>query len=70
MKSLLKKDKNAILSSLKELGYYFSEVEIELVDLNNNKVDLNYNINLGDKAKIKRYHLLGIKYLKMVNYEM
>ena len=48
---LLKNDKNKILSSLKTLGYYFSTVEIEQSLMNNNKVDLIFNIDLGKKQK-------------------
>ena len=61
---LLKKDKDLILSSLKEQGYYFSEIVIDIVDLKNNKVDLNYNIKLNDKAKIKKISFIGNKIYK------
>jgi len=61
---LLKKDKEILLSELKNSGYYFSEVDIELLQLENNKVDLNYNITLGDKAKIKRISFIGDKKYK------
>ncbi len=61
---LLKKDKDLILSSLKELGYYFSEVVVDVIDLKNNKIDLNYNIKLNDKAKIKKISFLGQKIYK------
>ena len=61
---LLKKDKDLILSSLKEQGYYFSEIVIDVVDLKNNKVDLNYNIELNDKAKIKKVSFIGNKIYK------
>ena len=60
----LEKDKNKILSTLKELGYYFAEIEIELNDLDNNKIDLIYNISLGDKAKIKKISFIGDKIFK------
>ena len=60
----LEKDKNKILSTLKELGYYFAEVEIEINDLENNKIDLIYNISLGDKAKIKKISFIGDKIFK------
>ena len=61
---LLKKDKDLILSSLKEQGYYFSEIVIDVVDLKNNKVDLNYNIELNDKAKINKISFIGNKIYK------
>ena len=65
--NILNKDKNIILSELKNKGYYFSKIDVELIDLENNKIDLVYNINLGEKAKIKKLFFLEIKYLKTVN---
>ena len=53
-KIILKKDKDLLISSLKENGYFFSRIEIEIVDLNDNKADLKFNIDLGEKAKIKK----------------
>ena len=50
----LKKDKLKIENSLKDLGYYFSKVEIILTELDDNKVDIKYDIQLGKKAKIKK----------------
>jgi len=63
-KILLKKDKEILLSELKNSGYYFSEVDVELLELENNKVNLNYNITLGDKAKIKKISFIGDKKYK------
>ena len=51
---LLKETKSQIIRSLRNLGYYFAEVEIDLIDLNDNKIELTFNINLGEKAKIKK----------------
>ncbi len=61
---LLKETKSQIISSLRNLGYYFAEVEIDLIDLDDNKVDLIFNINLGDKAKIKKITFIGNKIFK------
>ena len=62
--NFLKEDKDRIESSLKDLGYYFSEIEITTTDLNDNKIDLNYNINLGEKAKIRKIKFIGDKVFK------
>ena len=62
--NILNKDKNIILSELKNKGYYFSKIDVELIDLENNKIDLMYNINLGEKAKIKKIIFLGNKIFK------
>ena len=62
--NFLNKDKNKILLELKNKGYYFSKIDVELIDLENNKIDLMYNINLGEKAKIKKIIFLGNKIFK------
>ena len=61
---ILKKDKEILLSELKNIGYYFSEIDVEVLDLENNKINLNYNITLGDKAKIKKISFIGDKKFK------
>ena len=61
---LLKKDKEKMENTLRDIGYYFSEIKVDLIDLNDNKVDLVFNINLGDKAKIKKITFLGNKIYK------
>ncbi len=61
---LLIEDKATMKSSLKNSGYYFSNIEIELNDIGNNKVDLVFNINLGKKAKIKKISFIGNKKFK------
>ena len=48
---------------LKELGYYFSEVEIDLIELNDNKINLAFT-ELGNKAKIKKINFIGNKVFK------
>ena len=61
---ILARDENTILSSLKELGYYFSKVDIQLVELENNKIDLIFDIDLGNKSKIKKISFIGDKKIK------
>jgi outer membrane protein insertion porin family len=61
---ILKKDKNKILTNLKELGYYFSKVDVFVEDLNDNKVSIVYEIFLGNKAKIKKISFIGNKVFK------
>ena len=60
----LKKDKENIAITLKELGFYFPIIEIFLEDLDDNKVNLKYKINLGNKSKIKKITFLGNKVYK------
>ena len=61
---LFKEDIKKIKSNLKTMGYYFADVETFVEDLSDNKVNLNYNINIGDKAKIKKISFLGNKIFK------
>ena len=57
-------DKQKILRKLKNLGYYFPTVETYLEDLSDNRVNLKYKINLGEKAKIKKISFVGDKVFK------
>ena len=63
-KTLLKKSRDQIHLSLKDSGYYFSNVDINLIELDNNKVNLIFNIELGDKSKIKKITFVGNKIFK------
>ena len=61
---ILKKDKERITNFLKNLGYYFSDIDISIENLQDNKIDLTYNISLGEKAKIKKISFIGNKIFK------
>ncbi len=60
----IKKDREKILNNLKNLGYYFAEVNVFIEDLQDNKVNLKYKIDLGNKAKIKKINFIGNKIFK------
>jgi len=60
----LEKDENAILNYLKDQGFYFSKITSSYQDLGNNKIDLYYEIKLGDKAKISKISFVGDKIFK------
>ena len=60
---MLKRNKDLLKSILRDLGYYFSTVEIDLVELDDNKIDLIFNINLGEK-KIRKISFIGNKIFK------
>ena len=62
--NLLKKDKDNILFILKKAGYYFSNVDIIINNLDNNTIDLTYMITLGDKARIDKIKFIGDKIFK------
>ena len=53
-----------IESTLKNLGYYFAEVNPYVETLDNNMVSIEYKIELGDKAKIGKISFLGDKFFK------
>lgn len=61
----LQKDLDLINNILKQGGYYFAEVET-FVDNNdvNNSINLDFTINLGNKAKIKSIQFIGDKKIK------
>ena len=50
-----KNDLLKIKSNLKAIGYYFATVDVFVEELNDNRINLNYKIDLGNKAKIKNY---------------
>jgi len=62
--SLIKKDEAAILSFLKDDGYYFSKITSSYQDLGDNKIDLLYQIELGEKSKISKISFIGDKVFK------
>ena len=62
--NLFLQDKNQIIQVLKNLGYYFAEVETFKEEFLDKKIDIKYNINLGNKAKIKKISFLGKKFFK------
>ena len=52
-------DRNSILEYLKNKGYYFAEVDAYVEQRESKLVDINYNIQLGKKAKIKKISFIG-----------
>ena len=48
----------------KALGFYFVEIDTEIVNLENNRVNLIYSITKGDKAKIAKIFFLGDKKIR------
>ena len=60
-KIFLKIDKKKIENALKDIGYYFSKVEIIITELDDNKIDLTYKVDLGKKLKIKKIIFIGDK---------
>ena len=61
---ILKNDLEQIKVVLKDLGYFFPLIETYIEDLNNNQINLTYNIDLGEKAKIEKISFIGDKKFK------
>ncbi len=62
--NLLNFEINRLQKIIKEFGYYNSSLETSLVNLDNNLISLNFNIDLGKKAKIKKITFVGNKIFK------
>ena len=61
---LLKKEKDRLINKIKELGYYNSNIDASVEELDNNLVNINFVFNLNDKAKIKKITFIGDKIFK------
>ena len=59
-----KSDKDLVINILKNSGYYFAKVQLNINYNDNNSVDLIYNIDLGNKAKIRKIKFIGDKKYK------
>jgi len=60
----LEKDRNLIIQNLKNEGYYFSEVIVKTELLDNNFINIFFEIELGDKSKISKISFIGDKIFK------
>ncbi len=60
----LKKDIEIIKSLTKDLGYYFAKVDVIQEDLDDNKVNITFYVELGEKAKISKISFIGNKIYK------
>ena len=60
----LKADINLIKSFYRSLGFYFVKIEAEVQNLTNNRVNLVYTLNKGEKAKIAKIYFLGDKKIR------
>jgi outer membrane protein insertion porin family len=63
-KFLLDKDKKSMLSALKNYGYYQPTIDVFVENLSDNKVNIKFDIDIGNKAKIRKITFLGNKIFK------
>ena len=61
---LLNNDKSSIITSLKDNGYYQPTVDVFVEKLTDNKVNIDFKIDIGTKARIKKISFLGNKIFK------
>ena len=61
---LFLQDKKNITEALKQKGYFFSKIDVMIEKLSDNKINLIYNVEIGDKAKIKKISFIGDKIFK------
>ncbi|WP_440634877.1 outer membrane protein assembly factor BamA [Candidatus Pelagibacter sp. HIMB1746] len=61
---LFNEDLRTIKNILKAQGYFFSKVFATVEDLDDNKINIVYNITLGNKSKIKKITFTGNKIFK------
>ena len=58
------KDLVNIKNSLKNSGFYFSDVQLQIKENSNNSINLIYDIDLGNRALISKINFLGNKVFK------
>jgi outer membrane protein insertion porin family len=61
---ILSNEEKRILSVLRNLGYYKSLLNTSIEKLDNNTVSINFKLNVGKKAKIKKISFIGDKKFK------
>ena len=59
-----KKDRDLFLNILKNSGFYFAEVKLKKIENSNKTIGLIYDVELGEKAKIKKIKFIGDKKFK------
>ena len=60
----IKKDINLIKEFYRSLGFYFVKIDAEIATLEKNKINIQYIIDKGKKAKITRIYFLGDKKIR------
>ena len=60
----LKQDIDMIKSFYKQLGFYFVKIDVEIEKLKKNRVNIVYDIEKGEKAKIAKIYFLGDKKIR------
>ena len=53
--------KNTLINIIRSSGFYFAEIETKIQNNNNNSINVIYNFNLGERAKINEIKFIGNK---------
>ncbi len=61
LKSYIQSDIDLIRNFYRTLGFYFIKIEVDVEELDRNRVNLIYNLEKGEKAKISKIYFLGDK---------
>ena len=61
---ILSNEEKRILNVLRDLGYYNSLLDTSIEKLDNNTVSINFKLDIGEKAKIKKITFIGDKKFK------
>tara|TARA_Y100000590_G_scaffold222009_1_gene251289 strand:- start:3705 stop:5963 length:2259 start_codon:yes stop_codon:yes gene_type:complete len=64
LNAYVKSDINKVKEFYRQLGFYFIEIDLDIEQLENNKVNLIYTLEKGDKAKISKIYFLGDKKIR------
>ena len=61
LENIINDQKNTLLNIVRSVGFYFAQIETRIEDNNNNSVNIIYNFNLGERAKISEIKFIGNK---------
>ena len=64
LENKINEQKNTLINIIRNSGFYFAEIETVIEDNNNNSVNIIYNFDLGERAKISNIKFIGNKVFK------
>ncbi len=64
IESIIQNDKNKILNTFKQSGYYFVKIETKIEENSNDTVNIYYDIDMGNRATISKINFIGDKKYK------
>ena len=64
LENKIKEQQNTLINIIRNSGFYFATIETIIEDNNNNSINIIYNFDLGDRAKINEIKFVGNKVFK------